>query len=229
MKIALRVGFLFLIFLIVTINVEIVLATGIAGPPKSERQFYFSPGLVKTFTFHLQNAEAIYAYTEGDLTEYTELVDDSPGSGPRDIQIVIRLPQDLEPGVYVLYVGARESAPGGGTMGAIAAVRTKITVTSLEREPYLTASVSASDTAVDEETYIILSLQSLTRVDMPDVDSEIRIYDSEGNVIDKMQIEDVSIPSGEGKTISKIYNVSGLSEGEYKVNATVQYSGIHLV
>src|SRR3972149_9264395 len=73
----------------------------------------FHLGDTYTYSYYIGGAERIEAYVDGDLPNLRDMVavyDQSPGTGPPSIDVRINFNQDVPPGNYRIFVGAREIA-----------------------------------------------------------------------------------------------------------------------
>jgi hypothetical protein len=207
-----------------------VLAVGI-GTYNIEKSMIFRPGLEKTYMFYVYDTHSVSASLEGDLAEYATLMDPSPDGNSRNIEVTIRLPEYMEPGLHTLYITATQFFNEAATVGGIASVRTGLTVFALYpgKHPVL-QSVEVNDLNVNEKSRIGVNLINDGEETIDAAIGRLTVYDSSDNVIAILTTEPQSVSSYETKTITTILDaaVYNMSVGKYKVIGNLIYDGIDI-
>jgi hypothetical protein len=216
----------FLLFLFSSI---LVTSVSFTGPPRSERQLVFEPGLDRTFSFAIAGANRLETYVTGDLLEYVTLTDPNPGGGARTISINVNLPEDLElePGKYKFAVGARELADSSGSVGGLTAVQAAIEVFVFREDKYLEYTFLPSDANLNETAFVRFDLHSFTKQKITSAQGFADIYDDSGTKLLSIKSNVVSLASGEMKTAVANYStVDGFTTSLYIAKGWVVYDGI---
>ena len=203
----------------------IVQATGIGSPYiEAERRLTFYPNMEREFTFQIQGAERLQIQQAGDLVNYSTIIDDTGVEGPRWFKVILKLPESLEEGTHVLYVGAIELAEQGATISATAAVRIPIYVTVLNSEPFLKASLVATDGNPEENITLVLGLQSWSYKEIPHIEASINIFEYPTNTMkETVTIQHDHLAPSTSVSIPVTFPAARLGQGDYMANATITY------
>lgn len=209
------------LLLFTLLSVSFVFASaGINPPPIEQRRLVFEPGLTKTWSFNVFGAPVLETYLSGDLQQYAVLEDPAQNSSARSISLTLHLPDQLEPGRYVLRVFAREASPGG-MMGGRAAIGAGIAVLSLYPTPYLKAELSAESVGVGEQSSATLTLTSWSESVTPDAWADLVVIDQDGQELVHATSDHSSIPAQETKTLTIPLATQELEPGQYSIIAHI--------
>ncbi len=218
--------FLFCAFVLVLFALPSVVASaGIRGPAASHLIFLYEPNRTVTATFEAHGAEHLTTYLEGDLRDSATLQDPNPGGGQRSFSITLTMPEVLAPGNHYLYVGVRESAPGGAMMGGVAGVRRKILVYVLEPNPYLTISdfTVASVPVNTSTTDAIVKVKSLTLLNLTDVFVTVTLSTMNGTLLTTRTSPPKTVPSNTEVPFTVTLPTATLPPGSYDATAVLRY------
>ncbi|RLE43075.1 hypothetical protein DRJ48_01960 [Candidatus Woesearchaeota archaeon] len=188
----------------------------------------FEPNLTFNYTNRFWGASNITTYIAGNLEPYATLIDPNQGGGPREITVVLRLPENLSrPGKWTLFVGGVEKAPKGYGMTAIPAIEEPIYV----YVPY-------------PGYYIDLSLNIPSVEENETVEGNIVIINRGHNNITQMKLDFAVVEEIDNETVYSFtrdldgvlvtgktreepieFSTSGIPPGDYLAKATVFYHG----
>jgi len=195
-------------------------SAGLNPPPGSERHLLFTPGLTRSLSFNVFGAKHIDVFLTGDLREYITIDDPEPNGSARAVKLILKLPEQLEPGKHVSYLYAREASPGG-MIGARASVGVGISVLSLYPTPYLQAGLSVPNTAVSQPTVATLSLTSWSKVVTPDAWADLVVKDQRGAERLTTASQHVQVPAQGSQKVLVSLQTNRLEPGRYTVEALI--------
>ncbi|MGV8140851.1 MAG: hypothetical protein ACP5NW_00245 [Candidatus Woesearchaeota archaeon] len=223
-----RLNFFSLLFLTIIVSTYSVHAVGI-GTYGNEKNIVFEAGMEKTYMFYIYDSQTVVASLEGDLAEYAILKDPNPGGNSRNVEVLLTLPEYLEPGPHTLYITATQAFGETASVGGIASVRTGINVFALYpgKHPVF-YGVSTNDLNVNEKTNIGVSLINDGEEAIDGASGTLTVYDPDNNIIAILKTEPQGVGPYETKTIwatldSALYN---MSIGTYRVVGSLMYDGI---
>jgi len=191
-------------------------------------QMVFSPGAEKTYTFNLVDAARIGAYVEGNLSQYATIIDASPDTGPRTIQVKIKLPDQLAPGWYIIWIGAREESEVQGTASGIAVIRVRIPLLSLFLGTYPALStITVPNVNVNQLANITLSVYNFGTDAIGSSQGIIDVYDPDNNFITTLYTNILPIESDGNVNLITQMDTSkfSLAPGIYTLSARLHYDG----
>jgi len=208
-----------ILFTFVAFTVQPVLGVGI-GKYSNEQSMLFQSGLEKTYTFYLYDDAQIRCSIEGDLAQYAIIKDPNPDGGPRNVEVVLTLPDYLEPGTHTLFITATQSAGiGMATVGGVASVRTGVTVFALYpgKRPVIDG-LSASDLNINEKKAFSIEIMNTGEEPIIDAKGLITIYDQDNNTVAILRTDSVGIGAFEKQSVSAVLDAAlyNLSVGRYK-------------
>lgn len=223
--------FIFLIIIYGTfIQCAYVFGVGI-GQYSNEKEILFQPGIEKTYKFYLFDNAKIHASLEGDLAKYATINDPNPDGPQRNIEVTIKFPDYLEPGVHTLYLVATQATENTAAMGGIASVRTGLRVFSLYpfKHPILNG-VAANDLNINEKTTIGLSVTNYGEEAIMGASGIITVYDEYNNTIAILNTDTKSISPYETQTLNSVLDAAlyNLSSGTYTAVGNVTYDDANI-
>ena len=192
----------------------------------------FQSGLEKTYTFYLYDDAQIRCSIEGDLAQYAIIKDPNPDGGPRNVEVVLTLPDYLEPGTHTLFITATQSAGiGMATVGGVASVRTGVTVFALYpgKRPVIDG-LSASDLNINEKKAFSIEIMNTGEEPIIDAKGLITIYDQDNNTVAILRTDSVGIGAFEKQSVSAVLDAAlyNLSVGRYTDHALFRPVASHL-
>ena len=222
--------YFFLSIFLVVLCSTCVLGVGI-GQYSPATETLFQSGIEKTYTFYLFDNSRIHASLEGDLAPYATINDSNPDGPPRNIEVIIKFPAYLEPGIHSLYLVATEATTNNAAMGGIASVRTGIKVFSLYpfKHPVFNG-VTTNDLNINETANIGLSVTNYGEETINSANGFITVYDENNQTIAILPTETKSIGSFETQTLNAVLDAAeyNLSAGKYTAVGNVSYDGFNI-
>jgi len=217
-------------------NARYTSAVGIQYPSAGDRLIVFQPNIERTLDFVLLNAEHIHSYkTAGVLDDYVTIIDPAQDSGARQITADIKMPATLDPGIYTIMIGGAEMGNVGGTVGALTAVQSKVTVLSLYPDAYPEFSLSVGDISINQSTeyYVTVHNYGMKRINA--AQAFISIYDPDNNLVTtlatdtqpvEIKLDDPVISTA----LKAVFNTSQyiLKPGIYRAVAKLVYDTIEM-
>jgi len=198
-------------------------AAGMILPPVEAREFYFSPGAEYEWTWSISRAESMTTWLTGDLVPYAELDDPNQKAGPRDVTFSLKLPEELDPGLHILQLNAREEIEETSGVQSRAAVGGQIRIISLYPQPWVQARLKVFDTPENKTTNADIQLLSWSEVDTK-VYAKITVYDEQRNELFSIRSDTIMIGPQERKTLRTPLPTKDLAPGMYRIKATVKGS-----
>ena len=204
---------------------------GSLGISPAKQEFYFEPGIEKTFTFKIVSASSEQItdlYVKGDLAEYVNLSKESV-VGQDSFEVYIKLPNKIEiPGKHRILIGAKEHVDelDSGVKGLVV-IQVPIYVLVPYPGKYAEASFKISDINEGENAVFELEIFNFgTEKISPN--SRIDIYKDEKRTekIKTKIIEPQEIKSKERILIIDEINTSDFKPGPYFVTVNIDYSKI---
>jgi hypothetical protein len=218
--------YFFYIFLLI-ISSSIVISVGI-GQFGREGRLIFQPGFEKVYGFQLSDSLNIDAVIEGELAQYAVIDDPNPGGPPRNINVILKLPEFLEPGIHYLYLVANERATGGGMVGGVASVRVGIPVFALYpgKKPVF-EGLTLNDGNVGESIKLGIGLINHGEETIEYSNGNISVYDPNGNPLIVLGTESKSVKPYESVTLYSLFDSSkfNLEPGNYRAVGTLYTEG----
>jgi len=216
----------FILFLIILVIAQPVSGVGI-GQYGSQKVILFEPNLEKTYSFYLYDGEYISASLEGDLAQYATIKDPNPNGGPRNIEVLLKLPDYLEPGTHGMYlIASQGSHDTSGSVGGVAVVKVSLGAYALYPGKKLEATgITATDMNVNEKNALMIYVTNEGEETITNANGIITIYDQNNNTIAILKTDSKSIAPFENQILTAtldaaIYN---LSRGTYRAVATASY------
>src|SRR3989338_8421977 len=188
----------------------------------------YEPGKQIRLGFTIMNAERIEPYLSGDLNDYVQVIDPAPMTGQRDIQVVITFPESLDPGKYNLYVGAKEIAGEGNSVGGIAQVRTRVQILSLYPGKYPVFGVSAGNVNANQASEMTVSVTNYGKQRIEAAKSRIEIYNSLGDKVAELYTSSLPVESNSQSDLKTSLDTEqyALGPGLYTARAFLEYDGV---
>jgi hypothetical protein len=222
-----KISFLYILFFILTSTM--VVGVGI-GQYNREKQILFVPGLEKVYGFQLSDSLKIDASLEGDLAQYGTINDPAPGGPARNIEVVLRLPDYLEPGTHTLYIVATEHPSGTATVGGFSSVRVSMEVFALYpgKHPVLKGLVT-NDVNVNGSTVLGLFIINYGEEAIDNAHGTISVYNQNNDLVTILNTDSKSIPPYGVETSSGILDTAlfNMSPGNYRVVGNLTYDYIN--
>jgi len=224
-------GLLILAFFLIIVSLLSLINAGSVGISPAKQEFYFEPGIEKTFTFKIipANSEQITdLYVKGDLAEYVNLSKESV-IGYDTFEVYIKLPNEIEiPGKHRILIGAKEyvDETSLGVKGVVV-VQAPIDILVPYPGKYAEASFKISDINEGEEAVFELEIFNFgTENIFPN--SKIDIYEDEERTkkIKTKIIKPQEIKSKERILIIDIINTSEFKPGPYFITVNIDYGKI---
>lgn len=207
---------------------SLVMSVGI-GQFFSQRIIPFVPNTETELKLSVFDSAHIHVALEGDLAQYSSIVDADPDGGPRTITIRLTFPEYLEPGDHTLYLVASETSAAEGTVGGLASVRAGIKAFALypAKHPLL-ESIIANDINVNDKTEVGISTINYGEDLIDSAHGIIKIYNEENTLVATLDTDSSSVESYQ--TVSMTTTLDGaeynLTPGTYRVNASLVYDGV---
>ena len=204
-----------LVSLLIVLTVQNVSAIGITP---GRTTIDFEPNLQKEVSFSVTNAEqkamSIVFYAKGELKESVSLNQDrasfSSGESSKSFSYTISLPAEFDrPGLHTAEIVAQEvpedSELDGTVLGATVAVVTQVYVNVPYPGKYLEFDVEVIEASSGQLTTFLIPMISRGKLNIQKVKTKIEIY-SEENLVDKFELEEIGILSGERKQLTGTWN-----------------------
>lgn len=222
-----------IMFMILTIFLASrVLALGITP---GRATINFEPGLEKAGEFTIINSEekptSLTIYVRGELNKSIQLEEEkilmASGEGERKIKYHLKLPDELSPGLHtaeIVVLQLPEKAEGvedDTVIGAALAVVMQIHVYVPYPGKYIESVLNVQGEE-DKKFVIVMMGRGEEEVEM--ASAEITIYDKDGNKIDKIKTNSVSVNPLERKEISADWTADA-PLGKYMAKAVLEYDG----
>jgi len=190
----------------------------------------FEPGLKQTFNFKFTGdiGSEYEIFVEGDLSPYIALSKEKI-YGPDVVAVHLELPNSIDPpGPHKLQVGIREIPPEGPGIMIVGDVRANLVVFVPYPGKYLETEFSTSDARYGEFSDFNLKVISRGEEDLT-ASINIEVYDSQDNLVNKMDLGEHFIKSQEIKEFNEKFDTIGFRAGEYKAVAIVSYDGKEVI
>lgn len=217
--------FYFFSFIFIVILSTFTYGVGI-GQYNRERQILFESGMEKTYGFQLSDSLKIDTSVEGDLARYAVINDPLPGGPPRNIEVTLKLPEFLDPGVHILYVVASERPDTEASIGGISSVRVGMEVFALYpgKHPYIN-NVLAKDININDTSTIQLIMINQGEETIEQAYAEFAVYDQDGKFITSLRSDSKSVAPYETQTLMAVLDTSSLDlkPGTFKVTGNLTY------
>jgi hypothetical protein len=185
----------------------------------------FQPNSIHTFKFTALYAPRIDLYTRGDLAEYAEIIDPNPNGGPREFQVVLKLPGELEPGRRTLLVGVIEHAPEGATIGGRAAYQAPIYVEVPYPGVFIKSNLLAPNVNVGEPVDFVVKLENKGYDIVQSLNIKIDVSDALGNHLETITHPTTQIGGVSERQYDLQWKALGMPAGAYVAKATIDYDG----
>jgi len=195
----------------------------------------FEPGVEKESEFTIINSEGktanLFVYVRGELNESIELEQEkvvmNADEDERKVKYKLNLPQELGPGLHtaeivVLQTPEAEGEKDETVIGAVLAVVMQVHVYVPYPGKYVEAGLNVYGT--EREKRFVIAMIGRGKEKVESASAEIDIYDNEGNKVDKISTNSVSIDALERKEISAEWNAD-VPFGKYKARAILDYDG----
>jgi len=196
----------------------------------------FEPEMEKEGEFTIINSEgrqaSLIVYVRGELNESIELGEEkvlmNADEGERKIKYKLNLPQELAPGLHtaevvVLQVPEKVQGEKDETaIGAVLAVVMQVYVYVPYPGKYVEAGLNVYGT--EREKRFVIAMIGRGKEKIEKASAEIEIYDKEGNKVDKIETNSVSVNALERKEIFAEWNADA-PYGKYKAKAVLDYDG----
>ncbi len=222
--------------LYLTVFLTLIFLSGNAlalGITPSRTVMDFEPGLSRTITFHIINNENkamdIEIYKKGDLSDYitlsTERISLSPADSMKGFTTTINLPQSIEgTGRHDNRIGIVEAAPAeGGTMGARIGVEAQLWINVPHEGMYAEIGLSVPDVELGETAVFSINIANKGTEDMT-ASGKILVYRNDVQVA-VLNAGQVFIETGQTRTLKPEWSTQGVSAGQYRAVAVVDYPG----
>jgi hypothetical protein len=178
-------------------------------------------------TFHALGAEHMDTYVKGDLASYAEIIDPYPHGGPRDFQVIIRLPKDIDPpGKRTLLVGVLEQPPNGAMVGARAAYQAPVFIYVPYPGVYLDVTLTAPSVNENETVPFRLDVINHGRDPAVGVTASLSIIDGATNATLLSLDSQTAGIKGQGENVFVWdWTTVGRTPGPYLARSVVSYGG----
>lgn len=197
--------------------------------------FVYEPGLEISQGYTVRNSmdfpvEA-YAAAEGTLAEYVSFDREKIKLAPLQsgsFNVMINFPEDisLEPGIYSTRILVTESR-GEGDIGARASVGDTIKVRVEYDGKYIDSRLSAQNANAGENVKFSLTLNNYGTEDIVKLNSEIEIYNPEGERIEVVDVPSIiDLRRRDSKTIYGYMDSQDYKPGDYSAKALLEYDGV---
>jgi len=213
-----------LLLLLVIILSNSVNAISLQGSGFRPNPRVFEPGL--SFNFGFLIARYNYGaepYIDGDLKEYASIYNVVNQGSSILFNVKLELPESIEePGIHELYIGATEIAPpGAGIVGLTRAQKLIKILVLFEEKKAKYYEFTTPDLNENESTDFNFYAESISKQYMNGLWANIKIFDSEKNLLRTMRTQNFDLLSGEQKIINIEFNSAGLSSGLYFTEAEI--------
>lgn len=234
------------ILLLILIMLFLLYDAAALGISPSTRKIYFEPGLEKEYYCHIINNEknnisAAISVT-GDMKDYILLKDTivemSSEETKKRIYYTLKLPLELNPGIWNAVITAAETIPGpgfggydekGSTISATISVASIINIVAVPEGKYITAELDAKDVEAKSNLFFNINIENLGHKDISEVMASIDIYSAEGLFITSISTAKEELKKHSRSQIKAILPLSGIKEikeGRYYANAEIYYDGL---
>ncbi len=228
-----RSAALFLVFLAtVIISVNLAFALGI-GPAKMNIEF--QPLAQSKYNFIVVNEvdapKQIELYVAGDeeAARYFNLMEKTVTMKPKETRgfyFTFNQPAKMTPGQHKVRIGAVESLPGSGQLGAKIGVESIIIVEVPVPGKYITInSLDAPNIAMGQSLPISLIIANRGNQTVEKVTVAFDVLNSRGQREATALVTEMGITPSESRTITTEIKTTGLLAGKYGLKAAIDYDG----
>lgn len=214
----------------------ILLASGVSaiGITPGGTTIDFEAGATKEIDFTIINSEGqnmeIIILVQGELNQSVSLSEVSfvmrPEEKEKKVRATITLPARLEPGTreaeIVVIQLPTKSETSGAFVGAAVGVTKKIRVNVPYPGKYAEADFSVIGPDSSGEVHFVLPVISRGEMDLARVRADIEIYNSFGEVVDRVSTAQIEVPSGQRKELAVKWSAD-VTAGNYRAVATLVY------
>lgn len=187
----------------------------------------YAPNHEYTLDFFTTGAESIETYVRGDLAPYAEIIDTKQGEGPRNFQVILRIPADINPpGKRTLLVGVIEAPPDGAMVGGRAAYQTPVTLYVPYPGVYLETDFNAPTVNVNEPVNFGVTIINRGLDTIEHLTTSVLVLDAVTNETVTLLDAEPSSLDGQGeKHIVIPWDTTGRPAGPYTAQLLIGYDG----
>jgi hypothetical protein len=203
---------------------------------------FFKPNLEKTyshrfiancgFTQDYETYVRMYDPTvAANLTEYITIepsyFKDIPHGATPPFKVRLKLPEKIDKaGIHEIRVGVRETQTwGGGNIGSRTGAEATIKVIVLYPYKYVQWSFQTSNANINETARFKVRVQNFGEPFIKNAKATIKLYDTEDKIIKTVYTNSKSINSTESVDLFADVSTIGMTAGEYKAVAILDYDG----
>ena len=214
-KILICILFLFLI-------IPFSSALSITGPVM-KMPIRFEPNYEQEITYYVgEYTGQVRAHPLGDLADYITLSTPVEEGNRVRIDAKIKLPSKIEkPGLNTMIIKFEDSPTLTGMISARIVIEKVIVFQVLYSYKNAEVSFSIPNVNINEPIKLIVSVKSLSELNINSVNAVIEVYDLEDNLLDTLETETQSLPSGESISFSQTLDSTNYIQGTYKAKTTV--------
>lgn len=187
----------------------------------------YAPNHEYTLDFFTTGAESIETYVRGDLAPYAEIIDTKQGEGPRNFQVILRIPADINPpGKRTLLVGVIEAPPEGAMVGGRAAYQAPVTIHVPYPGVYLETDFSAPTVNVNEPVNFGITITNRGRDSVEHLTTSVLVLDAVTNeTVVLLDGEPVRLDGQSNTHIIIPWDTTGKPAGPYTAELLIGYDG----
>ncbi|MFH1506742.1 MAG: hypothetical protein ABIE94_07215, partial [archaeon] len=160
----------------------------------------------------------------GELKDYVtyDEIEYQNGGATAIVNAHVRLPESIEKaGLNSLFIVFKEASTDSNMIGASVTIRKVINFEVLYPYKKVSVKLTPANTNVDEPTDIMLTVRSLTELDISKVNGIIKIYDSDDNLVKTFETETRDLPAGTGTSFVHTWDTAGHKAGNYHAEAII--------
>jgi hypothetical protein len=150
--------------------------------------------------------------------------------GAREVNFIINVPKNAEPGYHMGMINLNPLTSESGKMFTIKAVVPLTFIFKVPGKAVRDGRILEVSSGSYSSNGLILDIffQNTGTVSMNALPVEIKIFDKNGNLIETVYSPYAYTKPGELKHITAFWDVKDVEYGQYKVNATIDYSSGHV-
>ncbi|MFC1728653.1 hypothetical protein ACFLZ7_04305 [Nanoarchaeota archaeon] len=195
----------------------------------TKKEIKFEPGIEKSFMFYFFADGPVRISAQHDFTEYVTFDRTYFPLGPERenaaVKMTVKLPE--EPKIFgerVIQFTITEAPAASAGVGARAAVKQRVIVLVPFPGKYIEGEFNIGSIKVNDTAKLKLELLNIGTETVNLVESVIKVY-HEGKEIASFVADPVSLESKERKTLTVLWNTTGIGAGKYLVKAFGTYDG----
>lgn len=211
------IALIFLLSILLSVNVQ-----AISIAPSSIR-IEFTPNYEESFVYQTERAANAAVLIEGELAEYFTV---EKNNIEKDGTFIVKakLPEVIEtPGDNVVFISIVERSADGGMISAMAAIRSPIVIRVPFPGIHAEFKFNVYDLNINQTKDFSISIKNLGKLDINNVKSEIEIFNTKNQVVEKLNTDEKPIKAGSSGTIKATFDASKHTAGTYKAIAYITY------